>query len=424
VSTETPTHELSPAGPCAPPTQRRGFTLIELLVAIALMTILTGSVVFIFIQSQKIFATVDARVQVYQYARYAFDRMERDLANVVRTTDMEFFDDLKPPAGVLTGHYDNGEEIPIRGAEDADSIYNHSFTLRQPEKYTDIVDELQYRHDSIYFRTVTEVGDETTSVLVEYALEDSERERPKMQRRQWRVTGVDNGNPLRPRYEINGTTGNQAQPEVSDLCLYTMECRFRLFVLNRRYNQPPRYYSCEELINPPAWPGAPSYRSFEPMRNYAQAPDQMIQTFYDERWNPTSFQPDLLVFKRSENQDSDMALCHTANYFSFPMLSEGDSILLHGGGLPTNAQRLYRINAFVHPDGQTPWEPGDPVNQMRIQLDESIEFPRSLGSGQDMQLLWRAAWLPPALEVTFKIKDSKSLELRTVQRVFKIIGSN
>ncbi|MEJ2289731.1 MAG: hypothetical protein P8Y02_14040 [Deinococcales bacterium] len=34
-----------------------------------------GGVVFIFINAQQIFLRVDARVQVYQYARYAFDQM-------------------------------------------------------------------------------------------------------------------------------------------------------------------------------------------------------------------------------------------------------------------------------------------------------------------------------------------------------------
>ena len=72
---------------------RGGFTLVELMVAMALMMILTGSVVFIFMQAQEIFLTVDARVQVYQYARYSFDQMERDLANIVHTRDMEFFND-------------------------------------------------------------------------------------------------------------------------------------------------------------------------------------------------------------------------------------------------------------------------------------------------------------------------------------------
>src|SRR5688500_6949528 len=137
-------------------TRRLGFTLVELMVAMALMMILTGSVVFIFIQAQKIFSTVDARVQVYQYSRYAFDQMERDLANVVRSSDMEFFDDLPPPGGRV-GRYDSGEEIPIRGAVDNAAIYNNSFTLRQPEEYTG-ADGLQYRNDSIYFMTVTVAG--------------------------------------------------------------------------------------------------------------------------------------------------------------------------------------------------------------------------------------------------------------------------
>src|SRR4051812_8260346 len=81
--------------------RRSGLTLIELLVAMALMTVLTGTIVFIFTQAQTIFTQVDAKVQVYQYARSAFDQMERDLANVVQTSDMDFYQDVNK-----NGHYD------------------------------------------------------------------------------------------------------------------------------------------------------------------------------------------------------------------------------------------------------------------------------------------------------------------------------
>ena len=42
---------------------RAGFTLIELLVSVTLMTILTGSVVFVFVQAQKIFVQLDAKAR-------------------------------------------------------------------------------------------------------------------------------------------------------------------------------------------------------------------------------------------------------------------------------------------------------------------------------------------------------------------------
>ena len=121
----------------------------------------------IFIQSQKIFLTVDARVQVYQYARYAFDQMERDLANVVRSSDMEFFDDIPSLPGGRSGRCDPGEEIAIRSPEDS-ALYNHSFTLRQPKLFTAVTDGVQYRHDSIYFKTVTSIGGQTAAALVHW----------------------------------------------------------------------------------------------------------------------------------------------------------------------------------------------------------------------------------------------------------------
>src|SRR5437764_7376642 len=87
----------------------RGLTLVELMVAMALMTVLTGTIIFIFSQAQSIYAHVDAKVKVYQYARTALDVMERDLANVVNSPDMDFFQD--GGNGTKNGHYDAGEEL-------------------------------------------------------------------------------------------------------------------------------------------------------------------------------------------------------------------------------------------------------------------------------------------------------------------------
>src|SRR4051794_398906 len=87
----------------------RGLTLVELMVAMALMTVLTGTIIFIFSQAQMIYSQVDAKVKVYQYARTALDTMERDLANVVHTTDMDFFTD--GVGGAKNGHFDPGEQL-------------------------------------------------------------------------------------------------------------------------------------------------------------------------------------------------------------------------------------------------------------------------------------------------------------------------
>lgn len=394
----------------ASPSPRRGFTLVELLVAIALMTILTGSVVFIFIHSQKIFALVDARVQVYQYARYAFDQMERDLANVVKTSDMEFFDDNPPPSGRV-GRYDPGEEIPIRRTEGPDSFYNRSFTVRQPTPYEAIDDGLFYRRDSIYFKTITAVDNQASAALVEYALVDTDRERPKMVKKLWRVTGLDAANPLRPRKQINGSPGSQAQPLVQDLCLYAVEARFELFVRNRRRFDPGEFFEAAGLIDPPLRQPA-NVRPFEPHPDDGDADVRVVQTYYDVRHDRSTIQPDLGVVSWAEG-----GLFRTERFFSFPMLREGDRIALSGSGIQP---REHTIDSFRRPDG-TPWQPTDPATALRIRFKEPVEWPTG-ASGTDLRVQWDCSWVPSAVRVALKIKDAKSLEPRSVQRVFKILS--
>ncbi len=391
--------------------RRTGFTLVELMVAMALMMILTGSVVFIFIQAQKIFLTVDARVQVYQYARYAFDQMERDFANVVRSSDMEFYDDLPPPGG-RQGRFDPGEEIPISGARDNAGIYNHSFTLRQPEEYTG-ADGERYRNDSVFFKTVTVAGGQTAAALIEYVLVDVDRERPKLVKRLWRVTGVDATTPTRPKYQINGAIGNLAQPLVQDLCLYTIDARFELFMRNRRLNQVGHFYDALTLIKPPRLnPG--NVQPFPPHRNDWTAPDFMVQTYYDTRHDQSSIQPDVGLFDPAENK-----LFRTRANFPFPMLKEGDRIYMWGGNMPL--PREYTIDSFRKPDG-TPWTSTDPLNALRIKFKEPPpDWPQSLPASQPLEVNWDASWLPPAIRVTLRIKDAKSLETRSIQRVFKVL---
>lgn len=395
---------------------RTGFTLVELMVAMALMMILTGSVVFIFIQAQKIFLTVDARVQVYQYSRYAFDQMERDLANVVRSSDMEFYDDLPPPGGRV-GRYDAGEEIPISGAEDNPTIYNHGFALRQPEDYTG-ADGNTYRHDSIYFKTVTVAGGQTSAALVEYALKDLDKERPKLIKRMWRVTGLDSTTPTRPKFQINGSPGNTARPIEQDLCLYTIDVRFELFVRNRRTDQVGQFYDAKNLITPPKL-SSTGREPFEPIRNDWVMPDRMVSTYYDVRHDQNAVQPDFGLFDPNENN-----LFRTEKAFTFPMLREGDRIYMWGGppGLPGMAiPKEYTIDSFRKPDG-TPFLPTDPPSALRIKLKEPPpDRPQSLPAGSPMLVQWDACWLPPALRVTLRIKDAKSLQTRSVQRVFKIL---
>lgn len=400
----------------------RHFTLIELLVAIALSTILTGAVVFIFIQAQEIFISVDAKVQVYQYARYAFDRIERDLSNVTNSRDMEFFNDQAPPSGTK-GRYDRGEEIPIRetanndASRTGDDIYNNGFTLRQPALFNDVTDGNEHRRDSIYFKTVTRIGGQTSATLIEYAMVDHDKPRPKLQRRLWRVTGVDAANPLAPRYEINGPEGGR--PQRQDLCLYTVDVQFELFVKNFRRSDAGRFYSAGELAVPPR-----VRRRFgdelaiPPMKNDWRGDNFMVQCYYDVGHDQNRVQPDLGVFEPGEG-----GMFHTQDNFGFPMLREGDTIYLWGGFRGFKG-RAYTIKKFVMKGPSGEWVPWDPsiadMSQMRIQFAEPVEGQRP---NQQMLVRYAAGFVPGALRARIVIKDSKSLENRSVSRVFKIMSN-
>ncbi len=61
--------------------RRRGFTLIELLVAVTLMVFLMTIVVQIFITSTDVFNRAKAKTEIYQNARYALDRMGKEINN-------------------------------------------------------------------------------------------------------------------------------------------------------------------------------------------------------------------------------------------------------------------------------------------------------------------------------------------------------
>ena len=407
----------------------KSFTLVELMVAVALMVILTGSVVFIFARSQEIFLKVDARVQVYQYARYAFDQMERDLANVVKTHNMEFFDDLPDPA-LIKGRYDNiNEQIPIRGKDNPDT-YHYAFTARQHQPYPSITDDqIRYRWDSIYFKTVTVVAGETHPVLVEYALIDRLQQRPRLVKRLWQVTGVDASNPFRPRHKINGV--KHPGPVQQDLALYAVDSRFELFVRNRRWQDVGDFYTVEELITPPRVPtsGGNTRQPFPPHQdNFSDVTvppsspyggSKMIMCYYDQDHDKrVGVQPDLGVFEWSTDAKLK-GLFKTKRNFTFPMLREGSIMSISGGGL---VAKDYTVKAFVKPDG-TPFEPGDPPSSFRIKFEEDLEWPQGQ-QNQDLEVRYMTSWLPPAVRVSLKIKDSKSQEVRSVQRVFKLLGAN
>ncbi len=68
-----------------------GFTLIELLVAVSLSALIMLVTAMIFKQASKAFSESDARNEVYQNVRAAFDVIKRDISGAVLNANYEWF---------------------------------------------------------------------------------------------------------------------------------------------------------------------------------------------------------------------------------------------------------------------------------------------------------------------------------------------
>jgi type II secretory pathway pseudopilin PulG len=407
-------------------TVKTAFTLVELMVAMSLGVILTGAIVFIFVQSQKIFTEMDAKVSVYNYARTAFDVVERDIANTAKTADMEFFQDAGETAG-LRGHYDSRsgdpESIPAndRGGEahylfDRNEKYIYAMTLHQPPPYKDFAGKL-HRHDSIYFRTVTSVNGQTKPVLVEYSLDYKRastgtlRNLPVLVRRSWSITKVDNtGLGGAPIVTLNGNAGPQVgknEPIETELCLYVTDVKFEFFLQDKRSGRPGRFFSAETACKGPA-AGQTNSVNIK-MRNFATDGGFKIACFYDDRHLPTK-SPDLGVY----DQKREMLI--TENQFHFPMTEVGDRLFLVGPELLKKGRDM-TIKSIEKIDTSGPGGSSGPP-KYGLRFNERLPV-----LAADPKVKFRTGFLPSMIRMTVKIKDRKGKAIRTLIRQFKLLGA-
>ncbi len=154
----------------------RGFTLVELLVAVTLAMILSGSIAFVAMQTQRIYSESVAKVDLYARLRYAFSLMENELSRMVPTCDLEFFRDQKAHASRSNNHWDPGEEVKtalnLAGGWGPDTFYNEAPQVVE-RYYT-----RQYRRKppeehaafEIYFRAPVRLGGHVILANVEYRL--------------------------------------------------------------------------------------------------------------------------------------------------------------------------------------------------------------------------------------------------------------
>ncbi|MBT6226801.1 MAG: prepilin-type N-terminal cleavage/methylation domain-containing protein, partial [Candidatus Scalindua sp.] len=93
---------------------RSAFTLIELVVAIALASILILVTAMIFKQASSAFSQSDARSEVYQNVRAAFDTIKRDVSGATLNTNREWFNgDLNTIEFLSSTSNDNDQPITL-----------------------------------------------------------------------------------------------------------------------------------------------------------------------------------------------------------------------------------------------------------------------------------------------------------------------
>ena len=400
----------------------RAFTLVELLVAMSLGLILMGATVFIFAQSQKMFSEMDAKVKVYQYARTAFDQAERDLANTVKTADMEFFQDH--PTQGSPGHYDfkagDSEAIPVRDSGQkthrlfSTESYIYAMTLHQPEPYDDgrgLGAESKHRHDSIYFRTVTSVNGQTRPVLVEYALDYRKRNGqlrslPSLVRRHWVISEVDQsglgGIPKLTLNANNVSASGPNEPIETELCLYVTDVEFEFYLIDKRKRALGRFFTAEEAVNGLASDPNGNFTSIR-MRNFANDGFK-IACFYDERYRQAG--DDIAEYLETTGHMATQA------GFTFPMSQPGDRIFVFDSDAPSFRSRDLTIKSIAPISGTNP--------RFGVQFVEQVP---PVQSSAPPRLRFRTGWLPPMIRMKLRIKDEKSKAVRTMVRQFKLLGA-
>jgi prepilin-type N-terminal cleavage/methylation domain-containing protein len=398
------------------PRRAAGFTLVELMIAISLMLIITMQLNIIFNQSRKMFISANAMVEVYQNARSALDVMERDIANIAKTSQMEFFHDK---VNIDYGHGIYNEELgeALLGSQGVqprffDGVpYIYGLAMKQNKSYMpkNAKEGGPYRRDSLYFRTMTTVDGKPHEALCEYDLWIGDQgdanpvQRPILRRTLWDVESVRaDGTPVVKKHDA------------MDICYYVEEFKTEIFLRDKRKGGIGRFYTPMEatLAHAPAG-------DIDPPNLHRYGAGDMYGIQCVSRSEPGQGKPGQL-----RTLDAHLLL-------------SGDASLLAPIG---PGDQMYVISQ--QPDPNNPKIREDfrgPVTISKITVDpksglSDVEFDEgpfmitrmTQYKQKGIQTLpcdWRVGWLPAALRVTMKVKDSRSLELRTIQRTFQILRS-
>ncbi len=391
----------------------KGLTLIELMIGIALMLVLTGQVVFIFNQARTLYLRTDAMVQVYQNARVALDSIERDITNAVKSSQMEFFNDTPGSTGFGAGFYDEGEECPELKDSGSRFLptrdYVFGLAVKQPKEYKpkDGPEDVEYRHDGLYLRTITPVRGEMKEALVEYRLNigavSDPKPRPVLQRIVKESSGVD---PATKRHQI------RIHPP-DDVCYYVSELTVELYLRDKGEPGIGHFYSVKEALSPTAGGKPPLGDPNPPRLANVGAGDTPALTCS-------------VTGGFSKDPAGSSGQLHKEGHLTvvgrLPVVGPGDRFYIS----PTDSQVRTKFRSTevtvrrIVEDG----------TRMRVEFEEQDEIAAKFTTGPSganlpdpLEVSYRVGWLPAAIRVTMKVKDGKSQELRTVSRVFKILRS-
>jgi prepilin-type N-terminal cleavage/methylation domain-containing protein len=230
--------------------RQSGFTLIELLISIALMVMLLAAITMVFINTTETVATQEARMTVYQNARYALDIMENDLFGCLSfDTPQPFIPNLNlppPPPVPLQAFWMENGTISVSGV---------------PPSYNTNGGHDKNSGDIISFRSTTTVGGTIQTCQVTYFLmpgnmtidpgsptpvagDDTHKETVRTQRPLFTlVRQCRTADPKTPSIfdqiptVMDKGTGSLTQVIDQELCHYVVSYNIEYFADNRTFSQ-------------------------------------------------------------------------------------------------------------------------------------------------------------------------------------------
>lgn len=447
---------------------RRAMTLIELMVSLALGVILIGIMVQVWTTSQQIMSRTTDQIAVYQNLRNILDIIERDIANVVKTTDMEFFDDKSgnghydlatgsnaeelpelfaarngtPPAGVLHpfanqnmfGDQGSGglnlPSAPDGNGKNLNSVpYFYAPVLYRPASYpaVPVFDDptvTSHRQDEFYFRTFANVDQQSQPVLVHYRLfvPQNSPQRPTLVRR---LIWID-----------QRSSTDTVRERIDELAEGITDLEFAMFYKESRIHDKGIFLDAKEARNVNS-DGDANIPGLDQQYNatavsLVYAGDAIIErTAENGVWlrpdDPKiqfgSVRPgDRFLLTEATDDDSIPGTANLGDLFGERFVTVESIIALQPStsGLGSNQSKVFV--KFVEPIDFFPLNPGLGT-ETTTSVTEFGEADKTRTIFQSFQVKFRVGFLPGAFRVRFRYRDFRARRLVPFERVVRVLNS-